>query len=586
MVHQLFKMATDKHLYAVTSGTTFVHELMRSKKEALILDLVFKKCLNVEVTHITNEKAIDVCSPEVRKKVQYVLESCQIPEKPISLISKVKKDTFFGLVSRFIIFDAEQGMFQRFKKEKHIPLKPRELIPVDKIDNIKGKYDEFENDRRFYISFEFEGEGHEYEVRNKDVMDLWTNVLKLGKIWTTFKSRFVVGDEFGKTLPGQELRKNLIQKGFLANNNPTKTINTKLVRDLSKTNQKIKKIMRKYQNIRKESYEEKVATPPQITLEDFDVLKIIGKGAFGRVYKVRHKKSNSILAMKVLSKRQLIKKNQSKYALIEKNVLQENSCDNFLLTLHFAFQSASNLFLVVDYCPNSDLTILLAQNNEEGLEEYVVQFYGAEILLALEDLHRRDILYRDLKPDNVLLDQNGHARLADFGLAAEKIKNNSTFAKSFCGSPIYLSPEILKKRKTNKVSDYYTFGVVLYELLTGEPPFYCDDLEGLYRLIKKGNLKFPSDRTFSAEIQDLILRLMNNNPKKRLGFSGGIPEIKSHPFFQSLDWQKLQTREIKPPYRFEHDNTITDSILRIPERPNKSSGQNFKEFEFVHPRYL
>ena len=171
-------------------------------------------------------------------------------------------------------------------------------------------------------------------------------------------------------------------------------------------------------------------------------------------------------------------------------------------------------------------------------------------------------------------------------MAAERIKNNSTFAKSFCGSPIYLSPEILKKRKTNKVSDYYTFGVVLFELLTGEPPFYCDDLEGLYRLIKKGILKFPEDRNFSIEIKDLILKLMNNNPKKRLGFLGGIKEIKAHPFFKSLDWDKLQTREIRPPYRFEHDDTITDSVLKIPERTTRNSRQMFKNFDFVHERYL
>ena len=553
----------------------------------MILNFVFSKGLNVEISHITNEKAIDLCSPELKTKIQYVLDSRKVPEKPISLLSKVRKDTFFGLVTRFIIYDADQSMFQRFKKDKHIPLKPRELIPVGHITDIKGKFDQFENDERFYLSFSFEGESHEYEVQSKEVMDIWTNVLTLGKLWSTFKARFVNGNEFGDSLPGQESRRLIIKQQFEKNNIKTKTINTEVSKDLYKSCNKIRKILRKFQNLRKESYEAPLKKAQySVSLDDFDVLKIIGKGAFGRVYKVRHKKTNSILAMKVLSKRHLIKKNQSKYALIEKNVLQENSSKNFLLTLHFAFQSNSNLFLVVDYCPNSDLTILLAQNNEEGLEEYVVQFYAAEILLAIEDLHKRDILYRDLKPDNVLLDQDGHARLADFGLAAERIKNNSTFAKSFCGSPIYLSPEILKKRKTNKVSDYYTFGVVIYELLTGEPPFYSDDLEGLYKLIKRGNLKFPEDRNFSAGVKDLILKLMNNNPKKRLGFAGGIPEIKQHDFFKNLDWDKLQSRDIRPPYRFEHDDTITDSILKIPERSTRSNNQTFKDFEFIHARYI
>lgn len=553
----------------------------------MILDFVFQKELNVEITHITNEKAIDLCSPELRRKIEYILESCQVPEKPVSLLSKVRKDTFFGLVTRFIIFDADQGMFQRFKKDKHIPLKPRELIPVEHITDIKGKFDEFENSQRFYLSFNFEGENHEYQVQSKEVMDIWTSVLELGQMWSTFKTRFVVGDRFGKLLPGQESRRVIIEKRFKKRNIETKLINTEQARDLYKTCNGIRKVLKKYQKAPKQTYDAPVKKAEQkVTMEDFVILKIIGKGAFGRVYKVRHKKTDTLLAMKVLSKRQLIKKNQSKYALIEKNVLQENSSDNFLLTLHFAFQTQSNLVLVVDYCPNSDLTILLAQNNEEGLEEYVVRFYGAEILLAIEDLHRRNILYRDLKPDNVLLDQDGHARLADFGLAAERIKNNSTFAKSFCGSPIYLSPEILKKRKTNKVSDYYTFGVVLYELLTGEPPFYSDDLEGLYRLIKKGHLKFPTERNFSNEIKDLISRLMNNNPKKRMGFVGGIQEIKDHPFFKNIDWKKLQLREVNPPYRFEHDDTVTDSVLKIPERAVINSKQKFQDFDFIHPKYL
>ena len=228
-------MATDADLHNVTNGTTFIHELFKSKKESLILDLVFKRNLNVEITHITNQKAIDLLSPELKKKVEYVLSSSKIPDKPISLISKVKKDTFFGLVTRFIIYDADQSMFQRFKKDKHIPLKPRELIPVEHITEIKGKYDQFENEKRFYVSFIFEGESHEYEVQSKEVMDIWTNVLNLGKIWASFKSRYVIGDEFGKNLPGRESRRILIEKGFKACNIKTKTINIESTPDLYKT---------------------------------------------------------------------------------------------------------------------------------------------------------------------------------------------------------------------------------------------------------------------------------------------------------------------------------------------------------------
>ena len=587
-MNTLVMMADDSDLYQVAFNTTFVHELFKSKNEPLIFDLIFRKKLNINVTHITKERAIDICDSQLKEKILYIMDSINIPDKPYSLKSRVKKDTFFGWVNRYLIYDSDESMIQRFKQEKHIPLKPRELIPVGQIEDIKGKFADVDNEKTFFLYFTFEGKKHEYEVETKEAMDLWVSVLSLGQAWATYRQKFLSNDEFGNSLGGQESRRILLEKGYIAKNIATKMYDTEKSKNLYLVASKIKKRVKVLQNIRKNSYEKKIQQEAgKVTIKDFDILKIIGKGAFGRVYKVRYKKDNIILAMKVLSKRNLIKKNQAKYALIEKKVLQENSSNNFLLTLHFAFQSNSNLFMVIDYCPNSDLTILLAQNNEEGLEEYVVRFYAAEILLALEDLHNRNILYRDLKPDNVLLDEDGHARLADFGLAAEKIKNNSTFAKSFCGSPIYLSPEILKRRKTNKISDYYTYGVVVYELLTGEPPFYCDDLDGLYRLIKKGNLKFPPERNFSPEIKDLISQLMSNNPKKRLGFVKGIKDIKGHPFFAQMDWVKLKKREIRPPYRFEHDDTMTDSILMIHDRQTKwKDSQMFNDFEFIHPKYL
>ena len=127
--------------------------------------------------------------------------------------------------------------------------------------------------------------------------------------------------------------------------------------------------------------------------------------------------------------------------------------------------------MVIDFCPNEDLSVLLNKQPDLCLEERVVKFYMAEIILAIEDLHRRNYIYRDLKPENILLDESGHLKLADFGLAAENIRSANDFAKSFCGSPIYISPEILKSKRSYKTSDYYTIGVVMYELLTGDPPF-------------------------------------------------------------------------------------------------------------------
>lgn len=145
-----------------------------------------------------------------------------------------------------------------------------------------------------------------------------------------------------------------------------------------------------------------------------------------------------------------------------------------------------------------------------------------QIILAIEDLHKREYIYRDLKPENVLVDSEGYLKLADFGLAAKGIRTRQDYSTSFCGSPIYLSPEILKSKKTYKVSDYYTCGVMIYEMLTGTPPFYTDDINNLYNNIKKGGVSFPSDINISSSCKDIIRRLMRNNPKVRLGSKNGV----------------------------------------------------------------
>lgn len=165
-------------------------------------------------------------------------------------------------------------------------------------------------------------------------------------------------------------------------------------------------------------------------------------------------------------------------------ILEKNKDNPFLLSLHFAFQDLNYLYMIVDYCPNGDLSMLLAKQPNHKLSEHTVQNYIAQIILALEDLHRRNFIYRDLKPENILIDKKGYLKLADFGLAANDIKSQNDFARSFCGSPIYLSPEILKSKRTYKVSDYYTLGVVMYELLCGEPPFFTEDINRLYSNIR------------------------------------------------------------------------------------------------------
>ena len=172
--------------------------------------------------------------------------------------------------------------------------------------------------------------------------------------------------------------------------------------------------------------------------------------------------------------------------------------------------------------------------------EEEARFFVAEILLAIEYLHSFDIIYRDLKPENVLIDSEGHAKLADFGLAKENIDERKN-ATSFCGSPAYLAPEMLKSTGVSKPSDVYQIGTVLYELLTGMPPFYTENLKQLYQNIAKAKLQYPKNCPPVAK--DLMMKMMERNPNKRIN----IENVKKHPFFKDIDWERLAKRELKPP---------------------------------------
>jgi len=236
----------------------------------------------------------------------------------------------------------------------------------------------------------------------------------------------------------------------------------------------------------------------QVNFNSFEVLSILGSGAFGRVFKVVKKGTNKIYAMKALKKHNLIVKNQLRYAVTEANVLKQAS-HPFVLQLHYSFQTPQHLYLVLDLCPGGDLSLHLA--NKGTFTEDEVKFYMAELVLAIEHIHSLDVIYRDLKPENILLDEEGHIKLADFGLAKENIGKDDV-ARSFCGSPAYLSPEMVKRRGVGKSADLYGIGTVMFELLTGEAPYYNDEIPKLYQNIARAKLDIPNN--LSLEARDLI----------------------------------------------------------------------------------
>mmetsp|Transcript_12069 Transcript_12069/g.22591 ORF Transcript_12069/g.22591 Transcript_12069/m.22591 type:complete len:706 (+) Transcript_12069:140-2257(+) len=290
-------------------------------------------------------------------------------------------------------------------------------------------------------------------------------------------------------------------------------------------------------------------------LDSFKLIKVVGKGSFGKVFLVREIKTQEMFALKVLRKDNIIKRNQVEHTRTERSVLGYVN-HPFIVGLKMAFQSKEKLFFVLDYCAGGELFFHLCKVGK--FSESRASFYAAEIVLALEYIHQLDIVYRDLKPENVLLDARGHVRLTDFGLSKEGITNSSSGANSFCGTPEYLAPEILNRQGHGRAVDWWSLGALLYEMLTGLPPFYCRDRERLFEKIRRGHLEYP--RSLSSRAQMLLRGLLTKDPTKRLG-SGedDASPIKSHLFFQGTNWEKLASGEISPPWDPQINNSADTS---------------------------
>ncbi len=281
----------------------------------------------------------------------------------------------------------------------------------------------------------------------------------------------------------------------------------------------------------------------RVTIDDFELLKVVGKGSFGKVLLVRKKDSGKVYAMKMLSKPNVVKRRQVHHTITERKVLSYTR-HPFIVTLHYAFQSPSQLYFVLDYCGGGELFFHLGKAGR--FKESVARFYAAELVLALGHLHRRGVVYRDLKPENILLDSEGHVKLADFGLSKEGIHSASEGTKSFCGTPEYLAPEILDRKGHGFACDWWSLGMLIYEMLTGLPPWYTRDRKKLYSRLRSAPLEFPSYITPNA--RELLSGLLTRDPSKRLGSVKDAQDIVSQPFFEGMDWYHVRKRKVLPPF--------------------------------------
>ncbi|CAD8136549.1 unnamed protein product [Paramecium octaurelia] len=297
--------------------------------------------------------------------------------------------------------------------------------------------------------------------------------------------------------------------------------------------------------LQKQTYQARQSVVPiggqNIGPDSFTYHKELGKGAFGIVYLVKKKdEQNSLYAMKVLRKEKISQK-LLPYIQTEKSIL--SVIDHpFIVKLHYAFQTQHKLFLVMDFCPGGDLTKLLDLKSK--LSEQVAKMYTAEIILAIEALHQNKIMYRDLKPQNIIIDNKGHCMLTDFGLAKTDIENENT--KSFCGTPAYMAPEVVNKKLYNRSVDWYQLGTITHEMLFGMPPYYSHNREELFENIKNKQLKFPQNN-LSKEALSFISQLLERNPTKRLGAKKDSEEVKAHPWFSDINWDSAMNKKLPVP---------------------------------------
>ncbi|KAF9465409.1 kinase-like domain-containing protein [Collybia nuda] len=297
-----------------------------------------------------------------------------------------------------------------------------------------------------------------------------------------------------------------------------------------------------------------------LTIEAFDLLKVIGKGSFGKVMQVRKKDTQRIYALKTIRKAHIAQRpGEITHILAERTVLALVN-NPFIVPLKFSFQNPDKLYLVMSFVNGGELFYHLQR--EGKFDQDRSRFYAAELLCALEHLHGFNVVYRDLKPENILLDYTGHIALCDFGLCKLNMSETEK-TNTFCGTPEYIAPELLESQGYTKTVDWWTLGVLLYEMMvcglitfntmklnllqTGLPPFYDENVNAMYQRILTDPLNFPPD--MPSEARSVMTGLLQRDPARRLGANGG-EEIKRHPFFAKyVDWNRLLAKKIQPPFK-------------------------------------
>ena len=314
----------------------------------------------------------------------------------------------------------------------------------------------------------------------------------------------------------------------------------------------------------------------KIKVKDFEKLKTVGLGSYGRVRLCRQKKTGEIFVMKILKKNEIIKQKQVDHVYSEFNILSTLKHPFIVQLVGFNFEDPKYIYFVLEYVQGGELFTLLRTKGTFPVPQ--TKFYLAHIITIFEYLHSKNIVYRDLKPENILINKNGYLKLTDFGFA-KILENEKTY--TLCGTPEYLAPEIILNKGHGKAVDWWTLGILLYEMLVGIDPFSDDDPMKTYQKILKGKINFP--KTIDKDAKSLIKHLLTQDTSKRFGcLKNGVKDILNHRFFDGFDWKNFVYLTLTPPYipdvKSEDD---TSNFEKYPESDLESPAVDKKNDPFL-----